>query len=269
MVSPGGDPVFTHREHRNEVSVTEGVLDVRTPDGMMATLTFHPGPGKAYPVVIFYMDGLGVRDVLVEMARRIAAAGYFVVLPNLFYRSGPYAPFDGATVFGNADERTRIMGLIKEVTTARVMADTAALLDVLANEPSADTREVGTVGYCMGGGPAIGAAGTFPDRVRAAASYHGGHLATDAPDSPHLLASRATGRIYVGYAENDASFPATQLERLEGALSAGHVPFATELYHAGHGFAVRDLPPYSQEAADRHWETMLDLFRQTLPSPRA
>lgn len=244
--------------------MTETTIDVKTPDGVMATRTFHPGPGKRYPLVIFYMDGLGVRDALVEMARRIASHSYYVALPNLFYRSGAYAPFEGATVFTSPAERERIMALIREVTPVRVMSDTAALLETLGSETAANTHKVGTVGYCMGGGPAISAAGRFPDRVAAAASYHGGHLVKDAPDSPHVLASRARGRLYIGYAENDNSFPEAQRQQLESALDAAHVSYSMELYRAAHGFAVRDLPVYDNGAAEKHWQTLLDLFRRSL-----
>jgi carboxymethylenebutenolidase len=242
----------------------ETTIDVRTPDGVMGTRTFRPALHRAYPVVVFFMDGLGVRGTLVEMARRIASNGYFVALPDLFYRSGPYAPFDGARAFGDPAERERIMALVREVTPTRVRADTTALLDRLQAEATADTTRVGTVGYCLGGGPAISAAGWFPEQVRAAASYHGGHLATDAPDSPHLAASTARAQVYVAYAENDSSFPDAQREKLETTLSAAGVSHAMELYRAAHGFAVRDLPSYRQEAADRHWTTMLGLFREAL-----
>ena len=244
--------------------MNESSIDVRTADGVMVTRTFAPAGGGPFPVVIFYMDGLGVREVLAEMARRIAAEGYFVTMPNLFYRSGPYAPFDGASVFGNPDERARIMALIREVTPARVSADTTALLEALAAQPAADTRRIGTVGYCMGGGPALAAAGRFPDRVRAAASYHGGNIATDALDSPHAIATQARGELYVGYAENDNSFPDEQLTRLRTAFDAAHVRYSAELYHGLHGFAVRDLPPFKPDAAERHWATLLGLFHRTL-----
>ena len=244
--------------------MTEATVDLKTPDGVMATRTFHPGPGKHHPGVIFFMDGLGVRDALIEMARRIASNGYYVALPNLFYRSGSYAPFDGPSVFGNPAERERLMGIVMEVTPARVMSDTSAVLDLLKGEAAVDAQKVGTVGYCMGGGPAIRAAGAFPDRVLAAASYHGGHLATDAPDSPHILTCKARGRVYIGYAENDNSFPEAQQQRLETALTNGHVSYSMELYKAAHGFAVPDLPVYNKEAADRHWQTMLELFRTSL-----
>jgi carboxymethylenebutenolidase len=116
----------------------------------------------------------------------------------------------------------------------------------------------------MGGGLALSAAGTFPDRVRAAASYHGGRLATDAPDSPHLLASKAGGQLYIGYAENDQSFPDAQRELLVRTLTDAKVPHTMELYKAAHGFAVADLPVYNKEAADRHWRTLLALFQESL-----
>jgi carboxymethylenebutenolidase len=242
----------------------EAMIDLKTADGVMTTRTFQPGDAASYPAVIFYMDGLGVRDTLVDMARRLASNGYYVVLPNLFYRSGPHAPFDATSVFSNPAERERIMGLIREVTPARVTSDTAVLLDWLKTHAGVGISKVGTVGYCMGGGPAVNAAGAFPDRVAAAASYHGGHLATDAPDSPHVVASRARGRIYIGYAENDNSFPDAQRQRLEEAFTQAHVAHAIELYHAPHGFAVPDLPMYNAKAADRHWETMLALFGESL-----
>lgn len=230
----------------------------------MTTRTFHPGPGKRWPTVIFFMDGIGVRDALIDMARRIALNGYYVALPNLFYRSGPFAPFNGASVFSDPAERERVMALIQEVTTTRAMADAGALLDALRGNPSADTRRIGTVGYCMGGGAALAAAGTFADDVKAAASYHGGRLVTDAPDSPHLIAAQAQGQLYIGYAENDQSFPESQRETLEHTLTEHKVPYTIELYKAAHGFAVADLPVYNKEAADRHWRTLLALLQETL-----
>jgi carboxymethylenebutenolidase len=230
----------------------------------MTTRTFHPGPGKRWPIVIFFMDGIGIRDTLVDMARRIAHAGYYVALPNLFYRSGPYEPFNGASVFSNPAERERVMSLIKEVTTTRAMADASSVLDALRGNSAADTHRIGTVGYCMGGGLALAAAGTFQDEVKAAASYHGGRLATDAPDSPHLIASRARGQLYIGYAENDQSFPDAQRELLEHTLTEHKVKFTIELYKAAHGFSMVDLPVYNKECADRHWRTMLALFQEYL-----
>ena len=242
----------------------ETTIDVPTPDGVMATRTFHPGGGKRHPAVIFFMDGVGVRETLFVMARRLASRGYFVALPNLFHRAGPFRPFTGATVFTDPVERERVKALIADVTPPRVAMDTAAVLELLDREPAADARRIGTVGYCMGGGPALAAAGRFPDRLAAAASYHGGRLATDHAESPHVMAARARCPLYIGYAENDASFPEEQRQRLETALTSAGVRFTMELYQAAHGFAVPDLPAFNQAAADRHWETMLALFGEAL-----
>jgi carboxymethylenebutenolidase len=191
------------------------------------------------------------------MARRIADHGYAVALPDLFHRVAPVAPFDVATAFSTPAERDRIMGLIRGLSAAGVMSDTNTVIDHLG----AAGRPVCTVGYCMGGGYALRAAGTFPDRVVAAASYHGGNLATAAPDSPHVIASRARGRLYIGYAEDDRSFPDEQRDRLDAALTAAGVTHTIERYHARHGFAVPDHAVYDEEAATRHWETLLALFR--------
>ena len=241
----------------------ETTIDLATPDGVMATRTLDPGGGR-HPAVIFFMDGVGIRETLFVMARRLASHGYFVALPDLYHRAGGYAPFTGATVFKDPAERERVKALIAEVTPPRVAVDTRAVLDWLDRAPAADAARIGAVGYCMGGGPALSAAGRFPDRVAVAASYHGGRLATDHPESPHVVAARARGRIYIGYAENDASFPEEQRQRLETGLTSAGARFTMELYQAAHGFAVPDLPAYNQAAADRHWETLFALLGEAL-----
>ena len=238
----------------------ESTLTVMTRDGAMAARTFHPGDAGRFPVVVFYMDAFGLRDALSAMARRLAGNGYFVAMPDLFHRAGPVAPFDVATAFSTPAERERLMTLIRGLTADGVASDTAALLTEVAGDPSADATVICTVGYCMGGGYALRAAGTFAERVVAAASYHGGHLATDAPDSPHVVASRAKGRLYIGYAENDSSFPDAQRATLEAALTAAGVRHTIERYHARHGFAVPDHAVYDEAAAARHWDTLLALF---------
>jgi carboxymethylenebutenolidase len=245
------------------MTISERTTDIATPDGAMTTHLFSPAGVRA-PLVIFYMDGLAVRPSLLDMARRLASDGYAVAMPNLFYRSGPFAPFQGHTAFSDPAERERLMALIREVTPARALADTQAIIDAVEAERTADASRMGTVGYCMGGGPALSAAGRFPDRVRAAASYHGGRLATDAPDSPHVLASTARGTLYIGYAEDDTSFPESQRDRLAAALTGAGVAHAIERYHARHGFAIPDVPAYNRDAADRHWHTLLALFRDHL-----
>jgi carboxymethylenebutenolidase len=242
----------------------EAVIDVKTPDGVMATHTFRPETGTRFSAVILFQDGVGVRDALIQMARRMASNGYFVALPNLFYRSGPYAPFDPATAWSQPAERERLMAIIKSVTPQGALSDTSAVLDMLKAEATVGAGKVGTVGYCMGGGPALRAAGAFPDRVVAAASYHGGNLATDAPESPHLLASKSRGPLYIGYSENDNGFPEAQRDRLDTALTEANVVHTIELYHAAHGFTMTDFPVYNEQAAERHWETLLAFFGKAL-----
>lgn len=240
-------------------------VEIITADGSDDAYVFTPeGPGP-WPVVLFYMDGPGIRPALFEMARRLANQGYYVLLPNLFYRSGAYQPFDPATVFAQQAERERLMGLIYTVTQAHAMQDTAGIFTWLDSQPRADATRVGTVGYCMGGSQALNAAGFFPERVKAAAAFHAGRLATEQPDSPHLLAEHITAALYIGVAGIDHGFDDAQRQRLESALTAAGVPYELEVY-AGvqHGFAIADLPIYDAPAAEQHWQKLLALFAAEL-----
>ena len=157
--------------------------------------------------------------------------------------------------------------MIQSINAATVMRDTSALLDAIADHPAARGGRIGVVGYCMGGGYALTAAGTFPDRVAAAASFHGGSLATDKHDSPHLLAPQMRARVYVGVAEIDASFPPEQQQRLDKALSEAGVNYEMEIYKgAKHGFAVTGHLVYDRDSSERHWVRLLHLFNETLSS---
>lgn len=156
----------------------------------MDTQTFTPSGAGPWPGVIFYMDALGVRPEMEEMAERLAASGYFVLLPDLYYRSAPIVPFDAAEIFKGGPERDRLMSLVQAATSDKVMSDTAALLEFLARQTTVGGSAVGVTGYCMGGRLAMIASGTFPDRVAAAGVFHAGGLATDQPDSPHRLAPK-------------------------------------------------------------------------------
>ena len=232
----------------------------------MDCYVFTPAGDGRWPAVILFMDALGIRPQLGEMAQRLAANGYFVVVPNLYYRSGAFEPFDPAQVFTDGPERDRFKGMIQSINNTMVMRDTAAVVEMLDSQPAARADRIGAVGYCMGGGFALSAAGTFPERVAAAASFHGGSLATDKPDSAHLLAERMRSRIYVGVAEIDPSFTQEQHRRLEEALSRARVDYTIETYKgAKHGFAVTGHPVYDRDASERHWRRLLDLLRETLP----
>jgi carboxymethylenebutenolidase len=257
------------------MSVTR--VDIDTPDGRMDCHVFTPDGGSAraepaaaepappWPAVILYMDAFGVRPDLASMAQRLASNGYVVAVPNLYYRTGEYPPFDPKLVTTDGPERDRFKGMIRSITDTMVMRDTAAVIAMLEARPDVRQGRMGVVGYCMGGGFALSAAGTFPERVAAAASFHGGSLATDKPDSAHLLAPRMQGRVYVGVAEIDASFSPDQQRRLETALSENGVEYEIEIYKgAKHGFAVTNHLVYDRDASERHWHRLLRLFSDTL-----
>ena len=237
-------------------------LDVSVPtsDGSCPSVLAVPDGAGPSPAVIMFMDGGGVRPAMVEMAEHLAGMGYVTLLPDMYYRSGPYEPFKVETAFSDPDERARMMALITGLTKAMAASDTGAFLSFLEGRPEVAGTKVGTTGYCMGGGLSLTAAGHYPDRVVAAASFHGGHLATDADDSPHRVVGRITGRVYIAVAENDAAFPPEQAERLEAALDDGGVDYKLEVYPAGHGFAVPDNPPYDRAVAARHWDALSDLY---------
>lgn len=244
-------------------------FDVRTADGAMDCHAFSAEGHGPWPAVILYMDAFGIRPHLAEMAQRLASHGYFVVVPNLYYRSGPYAPFDPKLVFSEGPERDRFKGMIQSINNTVVMRDTEAVLAAIEQQRSVRPGPVGVVGYCMGGGFALCAAGAYPERVAAAASFHGGSLATDKPDSAHLLANRMRARVYIGVAEIDPSFSREQQERLEHALTAAGVDYTLEVYPgAKHGFAVTGHLVYDREASEKHWDRLLTLFAETLARPR-
>jgi carboxymethylenebutenolidase len=239
-------------------------VELRTPDGVLDCYTFTPAGGPPSAGVIMYMDAFGIRPDLAGMAQRLASHGYFVALPNLYYRT-PFAPFDAKAVHADGPERDRFKGMIQSINVPLVMRDTEAVIAMIDASPSAKPGKIGVVGYCMGGGYALSAAGTFPDRVAAAATFHGGSLATDKPHSPHQCADRMRARVYVGVAEIDPSFPKEQQERLEHALTSAGVDYTLETYAgARHGFAVNGHLVYDRDASERHWDRLLQLFSGTL-----
>ncbi|ORW34183.1 dienelactone hydrolase [Mycobacterium paraense] len=242
---------------------------VTTPDGSCPVGLFTPegsdgqGPGP-WPGVVMYCDAGGVRDTFDQMAAKLAGFGYAVLLPDVYYRSGDWAPFDMATVFSDPKERGRLFGMIGGITPDKMAGDAGAFFDYLAARPEVSGQRFGVCGYCMGGRTSVVVAGRLGDRVAAAASFHGGGLVTDGADSPHLLADRMTATVYVGGAENDASFTADHAEQLDKALTAAGVPHTIEWYSAGHGFAVPDNPPYDPAADERHWAAMTEVFGSAL-----
>ncbi len=247
-------------------------VSVPTPDGTCPAALFTPDDGPEHrpgpwPAVIVFPDAGGLRPTFHDMAQRLADLGYVAFVPELYYRHGAYEPFDMMTAFGDEAERTRLMGLARSVTPDMAARDTGAFLDFLAAQPQVAGSKVGVTGYCMSGSLALAAAAHHPDRVAAAASFHGGSLATEAPDSPHRMADRIAARVYVAAAENDRSFPPEQAERLTAALTGAGVDHTVETYPAAHGYAVPDNPTYDADADARHWAALADLYATTLRVP--
>ena len=234
---------------------------ITTPDGTCPVTFVTPaGPGP-WPGIVMYPDAGGVRPAMQGMAERLAALGYAVLLPDVYYRHGAWAPFDMLAVFGDAAERTRLFTMMKAITPDVMAADARAFFDYLATRTEVTGTGFGTVGYCMGGRTSLAVAGLVPERVAAAMSFHGGGLAADDdPGSPHLLAERIQGAVYVGGAENDPSYTPEQSQTLDAALTAAGVQHIIEWYPAAHGFAVTDNGPYDQQAAERHWQAMEAFF---------
>src|SRR5437764_7227510 len=237
-------------------------IDIATRDGLAPSYVFRPeGQGNGpWPGVLVFMDGIGIRPAMLELGERLATYGYFVLLPDLFYRSGPYAPMNAKTVFADPEQRKILMErFMSKAALPALMSDTEAFLGFLASERAVRPGGVATTGYCMGGAASLSAAGTYPDRIVAAASYHGGRLASDAPDSPHRLAPRITARVYVAGAIDDASFPDDKEARLEQALTAAGVGDASERYPAGRGCVFRGPPAFDAPAGRGRGRTCAQL----------
>lgn len=201
---------------------------------------------------------------MVGMAQTLADAGFLVLLPDLFYRYGPYGPLVPKEVF-KGDVKAILGPLMATTSNVKAAEDTEAFLAYLDTRSDVAGRKVGAVGFCMGGGMAITSAATYPDRFVAVASFHGGNLASDAPTSPHLLAPKLKAEVYVAGADQDDSYPLAMAERLEAALTTAGVRYLAEIYSgAAHGWMVPDFPVYGEVFAERGWKAALALFKRNL-----
>jgi len=239
-------------------------VEIKTRDGICPAYVFRPSGTQPRPAVLVFMDGIGIRPAMLELGERLATYGYFVLLPDLFYRAGPYEPMDGS-VFSDAEKRKTLMEkFIGPTTPDKVMSDTRAFIDFIIAQPDVKPGPIATTGYCLGGFMSLTAAGTYPGEIAAAASYHGGRLATDAPDSPHRLAPKMKARVYVAGAIEDQSFTDEQKALLEKALTDARVDHLIETYQAKHGWVFHDLPVYDEAAEERHWSSLTDLLKAKL-----
>ena len=244
-----------------DTALVEQHVEIATDDGTMGTyLTFPAGRGP-HPVVLFLMDALGKRELLHSMARRVAAAGYYVMLPNLYYRNTNAFELD----FSSKESFARMSELMRGVGNRMVGRDAGALLAYAQAQDGADAERVGVVGYCMSGPFALWVAAEHADRVTAAASFYGVRLHVDGADSPHRRLGEVTGELYIAAAEHDDYVPLDMIDRFEEALQAAGTRGRVERYWGlHHGFAFNDRPAFDPDGEARHWERLFDLFHRNL-----
>ncbi|MFC8047031.1 dienelactone hydrolase family protein [Nocardia sp. NPDC057353] len=242
-------------------------VDIPTPDGTADALFVHPGSGT-HPGVLLFPDAFGPRPALAALAETISARGYAVLVPNLFHRAGraPVVELPEVVDASNRHEVfDRIRPLMEQLTPELALRDAGAYLDWLAAAPEVAAGPVGLTGYCMGAALVLRTAAAYPDRVAAGAGFHGGRLASEAADSPHLTVDGITAELYFGHADADPSLPPEQIERLNQALDSAGVRYRAEVYAgAAHGFTQRDLASYDADADARHLRELVALLDRAL-----
>lgn len=252
------------------LDVVESEVTVKTPDGTCDAAFIHPASG-AYPGVILWADALGLRPTIRDMAKRLAADGYSVLVPNPFYRVSKAPQFTSAANLDFKDEE--VLAKVRLLMSSILSADAAekdavayvAFLDAQRQVDKA--KKIGTQGYCMGGALVVRTAATVPERIGAGASFHGGGLVTDRPDSPHLLAPKIKARTYFGIAANDDQRQPDAKDRLKESFTKAGVPAEIEVYPARHGWCVPDMPVedgapiYDQAQAERAWSKLVALYK--------
>jgi carboxymethylenebutenolidase len=245
--------------------MASATIDIEMPDGRCDSYVSYPDEGGAFPAVLFFMDGYGVRPVLHRMADRIAEWGLYVLQPNLLYRHGR-APLFEVAEMRKPENRPALSQLVQSLTPEIVERDAGRFLEFLAAQPQVEPEShAGLVGYCMGGSMALRTAARFPRRVAAAAIFHGGRLVTDDLKSPHRLVAGITAALYFGHADQDQNMPLSAIEQLEAALQDAGTRYQSELYEgARHGFTMPDLPVYDEAACEQHWDRLWSLFERTL-----
>ncbi|MDP1630893.1 MAG: dienelactone hydrolase family protein [Caulobacter sp.] len=242
----------------------ERQVDIPTRDGAATTFIVHPDRDGPHPVILFFMDAPAIREELRDMARRLATSGYYVMLPNLYYRAGV---MELGVLSPDPEDpgRQRMVALMNGLSIAMVMDDAEALIAFADADPAARQGAIGALGYCMSGQFAINAAARFRDRVAAAASIHGTYLMTDQPDSPHLSARATDAQLYFACAEIDSWLPLETVTALREDLAAHGVAAEVELYPGlRHGFVFPQRPAYDKAGAERHWNRILALFQRRL-----
>src|SRR5713226_6700041 len=255
----------SRRRHARRIAMIEATLDIATQDGAMETFLCHPERGGPFPAVMLLMDAPGIREELRDMARRLGTVGYYVLLPNLYYRAGRDTIYGPDVLEEGSAERERMRAVRTKMTIPPVMDDIAAMLAFVDGQADARNGAVGCHGYCMSGPYVLAAAARYPDRIAAAASFYGTWLVSDAVESPHLTLGKAKGELYISCAEHDELAPPDMVKELKALFdksgNSGELEIQMSVHH---GFAFPQRWCYDKPAAERHWERLIALYRRRL-----
>jgi len=255
-----------------ELPVLEFNVEVKTPDGTCDAVFMHPATGS-YPGILVWPDALGLRPAMRDIGKRVAVGGYAVLVPNPFYRTAKAPVFDASFSFQNQADRAKLQELTAPLNApGAAERDAVAYIAFLDAQPQVNkAKKIGTQGYCMGGPLVVKTAAAVPNRVGAGASFHGGNLVTDQPNSPHLLAPKIKARMYFGIASNDDMRQPDAKDKLREAFAAAKVPAEIEVYPGAlHGWCVPDMPLdngkpiYSKPDAERAWSRLVALYKAAL-----
>jgi carboxymethylenebutenolidase len=244
--------------------VTEQEIAVKAADGTAETFVYTPG-GRKFPGVLFYTDLFGIRPANQGMAQRVAAAGYTVMMPNVFYRYGKLPLLDFEFQMGEERSMKAIPGLLGSLTGGQMEKDASHYVDALLGRDDVKGNKIAVVGYCFTGAMALRTAAMEPDKVAAAASFHGGRLVTEDEGSPHTRIGKVKGELYFGHAVEDQSATPAQIAKLDDTLKGWGGKFQSEMYEgAKHGWTLPGRDVYDEKQAARHYEKLFDLLKRNI-----
>ena len=246
--------------------MSEQELRIDTGDGQMTTFVAHPDEGGPFPVVVVYMDALGLREELRGIGRRIAAEGYYAAVPDLYYRFGDGITFDAAKLHDpESDEMQRMFGTMQRLDDGKIMDDTRAILEHVASDPLASSGPKGAVGFCLGGRLVVRALTTMPDEFAAGSALHPSFIVAEGDDSAHLHLHKCKGELYVGIGGADSFQPPEAFAPAQAEIDKHGIAHVVDVHEgAEHGYMIPGAPAYQDEACEASWERTFDLFRRRL-----
>src|SRR5277367_2489146 len=249
-----------------QAKVVEKDVNVRMESGVSDSALFYPEGKGSWPAVLIWTDILGLRPVFREMGRRLSAEGYVVLVPNPFYRNAKAPVVDGSFDFSKPEDRAKVMPMAAALTADANISDAKAYVSFLDAQPQTDKKKkMGVQGYCMGGPLTFRTAATRADRIGAAATFHGGGLVTDKPDSPHLLIPQMKAEVLCCVADNDDKRDPAAKDKLKEAFAAAHLKATIEVFDGcNHGWTVRGSQVYNEAGAERAWSELTVLYKRNL-----